>query len=139
MYAYKYHLYEECFRLCARTVDWLLHVDEGTITTVFRVTESPLLHLVDDECVSLISLTKLCGIFDINPTETETVIQLTLLMYLLIQSKLQLMHCAATIIETLHEVIIVHPRNHPENTVNRAMMTFVYRKIVRHVVARRVS
>jgi uridylate kinase len=80
---------------------------------VFRVTESDLLHLVDDECVSLISLTKLCGIFDIDPTKTENVSQLTLSMYLLIQSKLQLMHSTATIIEALRKVIIVHRRHDP--------------------------
>jgi hypothetical protein len=133
MYAYKCHLYEECFRICEENVDWLLHVDGGTITSVFRVKESDLLHLVDDECVSLISLAKLCGIFDIDPTETESVTQLTLSMYLLIQSKLQLMHSTATIIEALRKVMIVHRRHDPVMTVNRAMMTFVYRKAVRHL------
>jgi hypothetical protein len=88
--------------------------------------------------VSLISLAKLCGIFDIDPTETEAVTQLTLSMYLLIQSKLQLMHSTATIIEALRKVIIVHQRHDPVRhlmTVNRAMMTFVYRKSVRHLRA----
>jgi hypothetical protein len=69
----------------------------GAITNAFRVKESDLLHLVDDECLSLISLTKLCGIFDINPTKTEAVSQLTLSMHLFIQSKLQLMHSTVTI------------------------------------------
>jgi hypothetical protein len=58
-------------------------------------------------------------------------IQLTLSIYLLIQSKLQLMHSTATIIETLRKVMIVHRRLDPRDTVNRAMMTFVYRKSVR--------
>jgi hypothetical protein len=133
MYAYKCRLYEECFYLCEKKFYWLQHVDIGATIYVFRVMKSDLLHLVDDECLSLIGLTKLCGIFDINPRETECVNQLTLLMYLLIQSKLQLMHSAASIIEALRRVIIVHQRHDPTMTVNRAMMIFVYRKAVRHL------
>jgi hypothetical protein len=57
---------------------------------------------------SLISLAKLCGTFDIDPTETEQVNQLTMSMYLLVQSKLQLLHSTATIIEALRKVMIVH-------------------------------
>jgi hypothetical protein len=71
MYAYKCHLYEECFRICNENVNSFLRADGGTMTRVFRVRESDLLHLVDDECLSLISLAKLCGIFDIDPTVTE--------------------------------------------------------------------
>jgi hypothetical protein len=70
IYAYKCHLYEECYRLCEENVDWLLHV-EGKPATVFAVEESDLLRLADDECLSLISLAKLCGTFDIDPTKRE--------------------------------------------------------------------
>jgi hypothetical protein len=101
---------------------------------VFSVKESDLLRLVDDECVSLISLTKLCGIFDIHPAGIEAVSQLTLSMYLLIQSKLQLMHVTTAVIETLRKVMIVHQKHNPRKSVNRAMMTFAYHKAVRHIL-----
>jgi hypothetical protein len=107
MYAYKCHLYEKCFHLCEENVDWLLLADAGTIIRVFLVKESNLLHLVDDDCLSLISLTELCGVCEIDPTRTEAVNQLTLSMYLLIQYKLKLMHSSVTIIEALHKVMIV--------------------------------
>jgi hypothetical protein len=131
MYAYKCHLYEECFCICEKIVDRLLHVRANTFVAVFGVNESDLLHLVDDECLSLISLAKLCGVFDFDPMKIEDVTQLTLSMYLLIQSKLHLMHSTATIIETLRKVMIVHQRHDPRMTVNRAIMVFIYRKAMR--------
>jgi hypothetical protein len=32
MFAYKSHLYDKCFRLCKENIDWLLHVDAGSLT-----------------------------------------------------------------------------------------------------------
>jgi hypothetical protein len=132
MYAYKCHLYEESFRLCEENVDWLLHAG-GKLVNVFVVKESDLLHLADDECLSLISLAKLCGTFDIYPMWAEQVTQLTLLMYLSVQSKLKLLHSTATNIKALRKVMIVHKRLDRGMIVSRAMMTFVYRKAVRHL------
>jgi hypothetical protein len=84
--------------------------------SVFGVKESDLLRLADDECLSLISLAKLCGTFDIDPTMAEQVNQLTMSMYLLVQSKLQLLHSTATIIEALRKVMIVHNRHDPSRS-----------------------
>ena len=55
-------------------------------------------------CLSLISLARLCGVFDINPREDESITQLTVLMYLSVQSKLRWRHTMTSLIDTLRVI-----------------------------------
>jgi len=81
LYAYKCGLYEQCFRLSQENL--LLYADSNRVARVLEVDESDLLLLLDDDSLSLISLARLCGVFDIDPESGEPVYQLTLSMYLL--------------------------------------------------------
>ena len=99
---------------------------------MLRVRESFLIHLLDDECSSLIGLAKLC-VFDIDSTTVPYMNQLTLSMYLLIQSALHLRQSPAALIESLHRGMIVYRRHSRESIINRALMTFVYRKAMKHL------
>jgi hypothetical protein len=95
--------------------------------------DSNLIHLLDDECSSLIGLAKLCGVFDIDSLTGESVSQTTLSMYLVIQSALRLRQLPPTLIKSLRRVIIAHMRCPSEAIINRAMITFAYRKAVKHL------
>ena len=130
MYAYKCGLYEQCFRLSRESVDRLLYTKSSRITNVLNVRKSDLLSLTDDDCLSLIGLAKLCGVFDINPLGGEHLNQLTLSMYLLVQSKLRLQHSMTSLVAILPAIQSVHDIHNEIMFINRAMMTFVYRKIV---------
>lgn len=130
MYAYKCGLYEKCFSLCENNVDCLLR---SSVIAVMRVKESDLLHLMDDESLSLISLAKLCGLFDINPEYAEVVIQLTLSVYLLVQCKLRLQHPPATFMNALRSVVLVYFKHDSQMIINRAMLMLVYRRAIQHL------
>ena len=58
--------------------------------------------------------------------------QLTLSMYLLIQSALRLRQSSATLIESLRRVMIVYPTYPRDLFINLALMTFAYRKAMKH-------
>ena len=130
MCAYKCGLYEQCFRLSQKSVDFLLYSDCIIFAHVLRTEGSDLLLLMDDDYLSLISLARLCGVFDMNPLDGENVIQLTLLIYLLVQSKLRLRHSMTSLIDILRVIQRVHDRYPERAIINRAMMTIVYRKTV---------
>jgi len=133
MCAYKCGLYEQCFHLSAENVDLLLYAERNRITSVFTVNVSNLFMLLDDECLSLISLSRLRGVFDIDPQSVETVTQLTLSLYLLVQSKLRLRHSVTSLIDILRVIQRVHDRYRERLIINRAMMAFIYRKTVVHL------
>jgi hypothetical protein len=125
------NLYEQCYHLCENNVVSMLNACSPA--GVFFVRESTLMHLVDDECSSLISSAKLCGTFDTDANIVEDVKQVTLSMYLLIQSALHLRQSPATFIKTLRNVITVYMRHSSDLIINRALMTFVYRKVIKHL------
>ena len=86
---------------------------------------------MDDEYLSLISLARLCGSFKINPHIIEILFQCTLSIYLLVQSKLRLRHSLMSMIDIIPAIQRVYKRHRHESMItNRAMMTFVYRRIV---------
>jgi Mab-21 protein len=129
MCAYKCRVYEQCNRLCKSNFVYLLYEPAD----VLSVTESFLIHLLDDECSSLIGLAKLCGVFDINPWARECVNQLTLSMYLLIQSALRLRQLPTTFIDSFRRVMIVYHRHSHGSIINRALMIFAYRKAMKQL------
>ena len=132
MYAYKCGSYEKCLSLCENNVVCLLRSSFTRVIRAILVRNSDLLHLMDDESLSLIGLAKLCGVFDIKPLEGENLSQLTLLVYLLVQCKLRLNHPPATFIEILPIVMTTYFR-HNENIINRSLMMFAYRKAILHL------
>ena len=127
---YKCGSYEKCLSLCEKNVVCLLRV---FFTRVMRVTESDLLHLMDDESLSLIGLAKLCGLFDNNSYMLEFVSQLTLSVYLLVQCKLRLKHPPATFIEILRIVMTTYCGYPNDLIINRSLMMFAYRKAILHL------
>ena len=130
MYSYRCGLYEQCFRLSQESVDLLLYSESNRFLRVLSVNRSDLLLLMDDHCLSLISLVRLFGVFDIDPLEDESVNQLTLLMYLSVQSKLRFRHFMTSLVDILRVIQRVHDRHHESNIINRAMMTYVNPKTV---------
>ena len=74
MYAYKC---EQCIHLSQEIVDLLLYTECRRVACVLRVEKSDLLLLMDDDCLSLISLARPCGVLDIDPLKGESVIQIT--------------------------------------------------------------
>jgi hypothetical protein len=132
MYAYKSGSYEQCLSLCEKNIVCLLL--QEVVIDVLRVKESDLLHLMDDESLSLIGLAKLCGVFDINTQETEALSQLTLSVYLLVQCKLRLKHSPATFIEVLHLVTTTYYRHRSDSSIiNRTLMMLAYRRVIQHL------
>jgi len=97
--AYQCDLYEQCFHFGDENVDFLLfHTEVDRTTGVLTVANmldfnrSDMLLLMDSSCLSLFSLARLHGVFDTDSTDSrnlDTVTQLILSMYLLVQSKLQ--------------------------------------------------
>jgi len=130
MYAYTCGLYEQCFQLSNENVDFLFDTEFNRITSTLTVKKSDLLLLLDDDCLSLISLARLCGVLDINPLSAESVSQLTLSMYLLVQSKLRLRHSVTSLIDILPVIQRVHDMYGERHIINRAMMAFIYRQTV---------
>ena len=84
MYAYKCGLYEQCFHSSQESVDFLAYTETNIISNVLMAEKSDLLLLMGDDCLSLISLARLCGVFYIDPLEGEVVTQLIMLLYLLV-------------------------------------------------------
>ena len=130
MYAYKCGLYEQCFRLNQDSVDVLLYNGSRRFTFSWVVEQSELLMLMDDDCLSLIGLWRLCSVIDKNTFNIEGVSQLTLSMYLLVQSKLRLRHLMTSLIDILRLIQRVRDSYTKHAIINCAMMMFVYRKIV---------
>jgi len=130
MYAYKCRLYEQCFHLSEENIDFLLYSDSNRIPTVLTVKESDLLLLMDNDYLSLSTLARLCGVFDIDPPSIESVTQLTLMMCLLVQSKLRLKHSVTSLIDILRVIQRVHDMHDESMIINLAMMVFIYRKTV---------
>ena len=126
MYAYKCGLYEMCFHLSDENVKFLLYTEDSRITRVLRVKGSDLFLLTDDDCLSLINLARFCGVFDIDLSSGETVVQLTLSMFLLIQSKLRLRHYMTSLIDSLRVIQRVHDSNEEGRIINRAKNDGVY-------------
>ena len=137
MYAYKCGLYEECFRLSQESVDSLQHSDRNRRAQVLQVEESDLLSLLDDDLLSLISLTRLCGVFDTCIMIRENVAQLTLSLWLVAQCKVRLRHSMTSFIDILRTMQRVHDRLPERAKINRAMLAFVYRKTVLHLKCHR--
>jgi hypothetical protein len=98
---------------------------------VFTNTRSDLLYLMEDDCLSLIGLSIFCGAS--YSKSGESVNQLTLLLYLLIQSKLLLSHPPATFIDDLRNVTAACLRHSVDNIINRGLLMFAYRKAVRRL------
>jgi hypothetical protein len=131
MYAHRYRLFEECFRLCETSVAYLSHCNTPPVD-VFPETKSDILYLMDDDYSSLIGLSLLCG--RSSTRRLESVNQLTVSLYLLIQSKLQLSHSPATFIEVLRNVFAACLRHSILSIINRGMLMFTYRKAVRRLL-----
>jgi hypothetical protein len=127
MYAYKCGSYEKCLSLCENIVADPMRI---SFVGMMLVKESDLLYLMDDESLSLIGLAKLCGVFDLDLHEVETVIQWTLLVYLLVQCKLRLKHPPATFIDTLR-FIMTTCRYRSNLIVNCSLLILVYRKVIK--------
>jgi len=106
----------KCFRLSSENVDFLLYDESNRTASVLRVKGSDLflLFLLDDECLSLISLARL-WCFDIDPLKGENVTQLAMSMYLLVQSKIRLRHSVASLIDILPLIQRVHDRHSRPN------------------------
>jgi len=136
LYAYKFGLYEQCFHLSEENVDFLLYAGGNRITSLWNVEQSDFLLLMDDDFLSLFSVTRLCGVFDIDPRSVECVTQLTLSMYLLVHSKLRLRHSVTSLSDILRVIQRVHDRHDKGIIINRAMMAFIYRKTVIHLKGR---
>jgi len=134
LYASKCGLYEQCFHLSEENVYFLLYAEGNRIASLLTVEKSDLLLMLDHDCLSLISLARLSGVFDRpkGPRSTEAVTQLTLSIYLLIQSKLRLRHSVTSLSDILRVIQRVHDRHDEGDIINRAMMAFIYRKTVIH-------
>jgi len=78
----------DILRVIQRVHDMQLYSD-NRIKRSLSFNESDLLLLLDDNCLSLISLARLCGVFGIDPLNGECVDQLALSMYLIVLSKLR--------------------------------------------------
>jgi len=133
IYAYKYGLYEQCFCLSSENVDFVLYDESNRTADVLPVDGSDLYLLLDDECLLSISLARLCGVFDIDKRRSENLTQMTLSMYLLVQSKVRLRHSVTALIDILPLIQRVHDRHSERMIINRAMMAFIYRKTIKQL------
>jgi len=138
LYAYKCGLYELCLHLSHENLVLLFCDDSNRVAGVLRVKKSDLLLLLDNDSLSLISLARLCGVFYIDPESSESVYQLTLSMYLLVQSKLRLEFSVKSLIDILPVIKRVHDMfgGSERAIINQAMMAFIYRKTVVHLKRR---
>ena len=129
MYAYKCGFYEQCLRICEPRVEYLLFTPKVRTAALLTFTKSILLMLLDDDCVSLIGLATLCGVFDIDISQREVLLETTLSLYLFVQCKLRLRHSRSTfsnVLNMLNHVRFLDPRK----IINPALLTFVYFKAV---------
>ena len=136
MYAYRCGLYEQCFNLSLKSATLLMRTACSKFAITMGADQSDLLLLMDDDYLSLISLAKLCGVFDVDSRESESVIQLAMYMYLLVQSAQLMQNSMTSLVDILRVITFVQDAHSEEAIVNRAMMTFVYCKIVRSLKSR---
>jgi hypothetical protein len=132
MYAYKYGFYEKCFFICDNGVRDLILSGNNKIWHLISLPDSDLLLLMDDQLVSLICLARLCGCFG-NVPPAAALTQLTLLVYLLIQSKLRLKHPPDDFIESLRLLSNLHDAYHEELIIERFILSYLYRKVFAYV------
>jgi hypothetical protein len=83
MYTYKCGLFEQCFDLCNNIVRTALSSSDDIICRVVELLETDLLILMDGDIMSLLGCAKLCRAFGMHPDQTESIYQLTLIIYLL--------------------------------------------------------
>ena len=125
MYAYKCGEYERCLHLCQQNINSLLGVTE--VTRSFRLPFSDLLLLVDDDCLSLIGLCSLAGVYH-DKYNNDNVTQRCLSLYLLVQCKLKLKHSSKSFIDVLRNILLEYRRTPDTWITERLLLTLAYQR-----------
>jgi hypothetical protein len=100
----------------------------GIDTLLFSIPISGCMtHLMSDDAASLHAIRILLGLLKSHPT----ISQLTLSLYLVIETKLKLNHSMTSLIKELHRVKELHYRLSISRTaVDRLLLALVYRKVI---------
>jgi len=129
MFAYKRGLYSQCLYFSCANLNQLLTIERNEVLYALRAKGSDLFLLLDDDCVSLIGLARLCGVFDQN--SSELISQLTLSLYFYVQSKLRQKHSIESWISDLYVIERVHNEYAKHLVINRAILSCIYRKVIK--------
>jgi hypothetical protein len=122
MHAYCCGMYERCIQLCWQMIGNLWNVNNHFLTPVFGC----IIHLMDDGLVSTMAVRML-----ISSKDTVWLVnQLTLCVYLLLESKLKLKHAIWTMVDELHLVADLFKRISVTVITDRLMLSFIYRKAI---------
>ena len=123
MYAYKCGEFEMCLRLCEQNVNKLQFVYK--LSHVCYVPSSDVLLMADDDILSIVGLSQ--KLFE-RDDHSNSVNQITVLLYLLVQCKLQLRHSMTSLATVLRLVLCTFHRLPVELICDRLILAFVYRK-----------
>ena len=109
--------------MCQQIVNTLLDVTRATRS--FSLPSSDLLLLMDDDCLSLIGLCSLAGVYD-DESNNEVVTQLSLSLYLLVQCKLKLKPPSKSFIDVLRYIRLEYHRTPVTWITERLLLTLAY-------------
>ena len=131
--AYKRGEYEHCLLLCQQSVNSFYGVTR--VTTSFRLPSTDLLLLMDDDCLSLVGLCVLGGVYDNDDRyQSEYVTQLSLSLYLLVQCKLKLKHSSKSFIDVCRNIRLVYRRTPVTWVTERLLLTLAYQRALRRII-----
>ena len=129
MYAYKRGNYQQCLQLCTQNFHALLHAVYDTDVSIFP----GFVQWLDDDIISLISLTQVINLQRNCKVPFFCINQLTLLLYLMTQCQLKLRHLMTSLVQTLIGIKVARRKYPDEWTHDHLTLKLTERKVLQYV------
>jgi len=126
MYAYKRGDYQRCLQLSTQNVHTLLYAGLMTDVPAFPI----FIQLFDDDIVSLTALTLIVNPECRDHSNSYSITQLTLSLYLMTQSQLKLRHSVTSLTQTLDYIKVAKRRQSVDRMLDQLTLKLSERKIV---------
>ena len=126
MYAYKHGDYQRCLQLSTQNVRTLLHA----YVVAHVLTWPEFIQLLDDDIVSLTSVTLIVNPKSRSNDDNVRITQVTLSLYLMTQSQLKLRHSVTSLAQTLDYIKVAQTRHSADSTLNHLTLKLMKRKLL---------
>jgi len=129
LYTYKCGSHQQCLQLSTLNVLTLLYADDMPFVPILPVFSQ----LLDDDIVSLNSLTLIVNPVSKNWSGNVDITQLTLSLYLMTQCQLKLCHSVTSLAQTLTYIEVAQRRQSAEWMLNHLALKLTKRKVLMYI------
>ena len=141
LYAYKRGDYQRCLQLSAQNVHALTRSSDRPLILVTDIFLSPeFIPLMDDDIVSLIGLTQILNQSiggSYTDPEQDSIRQLSLSLYLMMQCQIKLHHSVTSLTRTLDYVEAARRKLYQYNTMDHLLVKLIEQKILIHIIGQK--